>query len=122
MLHVHLVPRVGVRGLGLLGVGVQTQISWDQASLASITTGFGINDAVATLCGLDEFGILLLEDGEVSLGFPIPDGVGGKDEIHFFQSTLVGLRVERPYDDDGGSIDSTEEVERLFVKFLEDGG
>ena len=124
MLHMHLLPRVGIRRLGLFCTDVQTQIPRHQASLATTTISarFGIDDAVATLSRLHEFRVLFLEDGEVPLGFPVPDGVGGEDEVHFFQGALVGFGVEGPDDDDGGGVDGAEEVEGLFVEFLEDGG
>ena len=71
---------------------------------------------------LHELGVLLLEDLEVALGFPVPDGVGGEDEVHFLEGALVGFRVEGPDDDDGGGVDGAEEVEGLFVEGGEDGG
>ena len=71
---------------------------------------------------LHELGVLLLEDLEVALGFPVPDGVGGEDEVHFLEGALVGFWVEGPDDDDGGGVDGAEEVEGLFIQGFEDGG
>ena len=71
---------------------------------------------------LHELGVLLLENLEVALGFPVPDGVGGEDEVHFLEGALVGFWVEGPDDDDGGGVDGAEEVEGLFVEGGEDGG
>ena len=88
----------------------------------ALQTTLGIHDAVAPLRRLHELGVLLLEDLEVALGFPVPDGVGGEDEVHFLEGALVGFRVESPDDDDGGGVDGAEEVEGLFVEGGEDGG
>ena len=70
---------------------------------------------------LHELGVLLLEDLEVALGFPVPDGIGGEDEVHLLEGALVGFRVEGPDDNDGGGVDGAEEVKGLFVEGLEDG-
>lgn len=102
-------------------VGIQAHVARYQAALSCVTS-FRIDDAVAPLCGLDEFGVLLFENLEVPLGLPVPDRVGREHEIHFFESTLVGLRVEGPDDDDRSGVDGTEEVKRLFAEFFEDGG
>lgn len=124
MLNVDLLARVRIIDTVLpLGVGIQAHIARYQATLSSIdVTGLGINDAVAAVGSLYELGILLHEDGKVLFGFPVPDGVGREDEVHFFECTLVRFGVEGPYDDDRGRVDGTEEVEGLFVEFFEDGG
>ena len=105
-------------------LGVQTHIPRHQTSLpaAAPLERLGIHDAVAPLRGLHQLRVLLLEDGEVALGVPVPDGVGGEDEIHFLQGALVRFRVEGPHDDDGGDVDGAEEVEGLFAEFGEYGG
>lgn len=82
---------------------------------------FRINNTAASTGCLQQLRILLLEDGEILLGFPVPDGVGSEDEVHFFEGALVGFRVESPDYDYGGGVDGTEEVEGLFVEFGEDG-
>jgi len=105
-----------------VGIGIQAHIAWDQAALSFGVTRLGIDDTVASLSSLDELGVLLLEYGKVPLRFPVPDGVGSEDEVHFFERTLVSLGVESPYDDDGRGVDGTEEVECLLVECFEDGG
>ena len=102
---------------------VEAHVPRHQTALsARLQTRFGIHDAVAPLRRLDKLRVLLLEDLEVALGFPIPDGVGGEDEVHFLESALVGFRVKGPDDDDGGGVDGAEEIEGLFVESGEDGG
>ena len=102
---------------------VEAHVPRHQTTLpARLHAGFGIHDAVAPLRRLHELGVLLLEDLEVALGFPVPDGVGGEDEVHFLEGALVGFRVEGPDDDDGGGVDGAEEVEGFFVEGGEDGG
>lgn len=88
----------------------------------SCVASLGIDDAVAPSSGLHQFGVLLLEDLEVSLGLPIPDGVRSEDEIHFFEGTLVGFGVEGPDDEDRSRVNGTEQVKRLFVELFEDSG
>ena len=104
-------------------LGVEAHVPRHQTALpAALEAALGVHDAVAPLRRLDELGVLLLEDLEVALGLPVPDGVGGEDEVHFLEGALVGFRVEGPDDDDGGGVDGAEEVEGLFVEGGEDGG
>lgn len=102
---------------------IQAHIPRHQTPLpAAFEARLGVHDAVAPLCRLHKLGILLLEDLEVALGLPVPDGVGGEDEVHLLQRALVGFGVEGPDDDDGGGVDGAEEIEGLFVEGGEDGG
>ena len=64
--------------------------------------------------------MLLLEEGEILLGFPVPNAVAREDQVHLLERSLVGLRVQRPDDDDAQRIDGTEDVQRLLVEALED--
>ena len=66
-------------------------------------------------CRLHELRVLFLQDGEVPLRFPVPDGVGGEDEIHFLQGPLVRLRVQGPDHGDGDGVADAEDVERFLV-------
>ena len=75
---------------------------------------------MATLGGLDELGVLFLEKFVVFLGFPSPDAVGSEDQVHLFQSALVGLGVESPDHGNGDHVGSTEDVVGLFTEGLED--
>ena len=85
-------------------------------------TRLRIDDGVATLRRLDEIGVLLLEDGEVALGVPVPDGVGGKQQVHLLEGALVGLRVQGPDHGDGDDVAGTEDVVRVLVQGREDDG
>lgn len=106
-----------------LAVRIQAHIARNQAALPPIRIpSLGIHDAVASMSGLHQLRVLLLEDGEVALGFPVPDGVGGEDEVHFLEGALVGFGVEGPDYEDGGGVDGAEEVEGLLVELFEDCG
>lgn len=83
---------------------------------ATPLTSLRVDDAVAATSRLDQFGVLLLEDGEVALGLPVPDAVGGKHQVHLLERALVGLGVQGPDDDDGGHVDGTEDIQGLFVE------
>lgn len=71
---------------------------------------------------LHEVRVLLLEDGEVLLGLPVPDAIRSEEEVHFLEGTLVGLRVKGPNHGDGDDVAGGEDVEGLFVKGLEHDG
>ncbi len=102
---------------------IQAHIARHQAPLSmSGISSLRINDAIAPMRSLHEFRILLDEDGEVALGFPVPDGVGGEDEVHLFEGALVRFGVEGPDYDEGGGVDGAEEVEGFFVELFEDCG
>ena len=104
-------------------LGLQTHIPRHQAALpTALETSLGIHDAVPPLRRLHKFGILLLEDLEVTLGLPVPDGVGGENEVHLLEGALVRFGVEGPDDDNGGGVDGAEEVEGFLVEAVEDGG
>ena len=81
-----------------------------------------VDDGVTALGGLDEIGVLLLEDGEVALGLPIPDAVGGEEQIHFLERALVGLRVEGPHHGDGDDVAGAEDVVGVLIEGGEDDG
>ena len=85
------------------------------AVASSWKTRLRVDDGVAALGSLDEVGILFLEDGEVLLGFPVPDAVGGEEQVHFFESALVGFGVEGPDHGDGDEIAGGKDVEGVFV-------
>ena len=107
-----------VRAL-LVSLGVKAHIPGN--GTAAPLTGLRVDDAGATTGRLDQFGVLLLEDLEVALGFPIPDAVGGKHQVHLLERALVGFGVEGPDDDDGGRVDGTEDIQGLFVEGGEHG-
>ena len=93
----------------------------DTTALPLHLTSLGIDNRVAALGSLNELGILLLEDLEIALGLPVPDGVSGEDEVHLLERALVGFRVEGPDDDDRGGVNGAEEVQGLFAQAGEDG-
>ena len=84
--------------------------------------GLRIDDGVPALRGLDEVGVLLLEDGEVALGVPVPDGVGREEQVHLLERALVRLRVEGPDHGDGDDVARAEDVVRVLVQGGEDDG
>lgn len=77
---------------------------------------------MTALGSLDEFGILLLEDLEVPLGFPVPDAVGSKEQIHLLKSALIRFRVQGPYHGNGDNVGSREDVVGVFPESLEHNG
>lgn len=66
-------------------------------------------------CRIDNLWVLLPQFCKVLLSVPIPDTVASEHEINLLKCSLVGLRVERPYNDDREDIDTTKDVERLLV-------
>ncbi len=104
-------------------LGVQAQVPRHQTALsAPFDSGLGIYDAISALRRLHQFRVLFFEDLEVALGFPVPDGVGGEDEVHLLEGTLVRFGVKSPDDDDRGGVDGAEQIESLFVERCEDCG
>lgn len=102
---------------------VQTQVPRHQTTLPTILDPcLGIHDAIPSPRRLHKLGVLLFENLEVALRFPVPDGVGGEDEVHFLKGALVGFGVESPDNDNGGGIDGAEKIESLFVEGGEDCG
>jgi hypothetical protein len=124
MLHMHLLSRIRIiHPMTPLAISIQAHIARNQAALPPIRIpSLGIHHATASVRCLHELRVLLLEDGEVALGFPVPDGVGGEDEIHFLEGTLVGFGIEGPDYEDCGGVDGAEEVEGFFVELFEDCG
>lgn len=97
--------------------------SSSRAGHAGPPAGLRVDDeAVAPLRGLDQFGVFFFQDCKVLLGLPGPYAVAGKHEIHLLERTLVRLRVQGPHDDDAEDVDSTKDVERLFVEAGKDRG
>ena len=77
---------------------------------------------MATLGGLDKLGVLLLQDSEVLLGFPVPDAIRSKEKIHLLESALVGLGVQAVNHGQRDDVGNTEDVVSLLLKGLEDDG
>ena len=88
----------------------------------ALDPSLGVHDAVAPLRRLHQFRVLFFEDLKVTFSFPIPDGVGGEDEVHFLEGALVGFGVEGPDDNNGGGVNGAEEVKGLFLELSEDCG
>ena len=74
---------------------------------------------MASLGSLDKLGVLLLEDGKVTFGFPVPDAIGSEEEVHFLKGALVGLGVEGPDHGDSDDVAGAKNVICLFVEGLE---
>ena len=81
-----------------------------------------VDNRVPTLRRLHEIRVLLLEDGEVPLGLPVPDTIRSEEEVHFLERALVGLWVEGPDHGNGDDVAGGEDVEGLFVEGLEHDG
>lgn len=103
-------------------VDIQTHIARDAPLPLGRETGLGIDDGVAALGSLYEFGVLLFEQGEVALGLPVPDAVGREEEVHLFKRALVGFGVQGPDHRDRDGVAGCEDVEGLFAQGLEHDG
>lgn len=113
---------VGILMVGQ-GIDIQAHVPGNTALSSRLgKASLGVDDGVATLGGLDEFGVLLLENGEVLLGFPVPDAVGGEEKIHLLKSALVGLGVQAVYHGQSDDVGNTEDVVSLLLERLEDDG
>lgn len=77
---------------------------------------------MTALGSLDEFGVLLLEDLEVSLGLPVPDAIGSKYQVHLLKGTLIGLGIQRPDHGDRDGVCRGEDVVCVFLYSLEHDG
>lgn len=85
-------------------------------------TRLGVDDRLAALGGLHELGVLLLEDREVLLGLPIPDAVGGEEEVHLLEGALVRLGVQAVDHGQRDDVGDAEDVIRLLLESFEDDG
>ena len=85
-------------------------------------TMLGINDRVTARGSVSDLGVLLLEDGKVALGFPVPDAVGREEKVHLLKSALVGFRVQSPHHGDGDDVAGAEDVVGLFAERFEHNG
>lgn len=77
---------------------------------------------MASTCRLNKIRVLFLENSKVALSFPVPDAIGCKEEVHFFQGALVGFWVEGPDHRDGDNVAGGEDVVCFFVEGLEHYG
>lgn len=112
---------VRVFAVGLQSVDIQAHATRNAALPAALgQTSLWVNDRLATLSSLDKLGVLLLENGEVLLGFPIPDAVRGEEKVHFLKSALVGLGVQAVDHGQSNDVGDTEDVVSLLLESLED--
>lgn len=77
---------------------------------------------MATRSGLNQIGILRLEDGESFFSFPVEPRVGSKEKIHLLQSALVGFRVKGPDYGYRESVARAEYVKGLLSDVLKHDG
>ena len=84
--------------------------------------GLRVDDRVATLGGLDQLRVLLLENCKVLLRFPVPDAISRKEKIHLLKSTLVRFRVQAVDHGERDDVGDTKDVICLLLKSLEDDG
>ena len=113
--------------VGILVVSKSVDIQAHVPSHAALSSRLGktslrVDDRLAALGGLDELGVLLLEDSEILLCFPIPDAVRSKEKIHLLKSALVGLGVQAVDHGQRDDVGNTEDVVSLLLKGLEDDG
>ena len=106
----------------LLGESVRIQAHATSNAALSGEASFRIKDGSPTLSGLDEFGVLLLENLEVPLGLPVPDAVSSEQKVHFLKGALVRLRVQSPHHRQRDGVGGREDVVRLFIERLEHDG
>lgn len=104
-----------------IGVGIERHTASDAAA-ADGKAGLGIEDGVTALGGLNELGVLLLEDLEVALSLPVPDAVRCEEQVHFLKSALVGFGVQSPDHGNGDGVGGGEDVVSLLVESLEHDG
>ena len=64
--------------------------------------------------------VLLYQQSIVLLCLPVPDAVSCKHEIHLFQRSLIGLRIQSPDHNNGENVDAAEDVESTFCEFVKD--
>lgn len=86
---------------------------------ALTNTVLGIDDRVAARSRLSDLRVLLFEDGEIALGFPVENTVGGEEKVHLLEGALVGFGVEGPDHGDGDDVASAEDVVGLFAERFE---
>ena len=79
----------------------------------------GVDDRVAASSSVSDLWVLFLEDGEIALGFPVEDAVGGEEKIHLLEGALAGLGVEGPHHGDGDDVAGAEDVVGLFAESFE---
>lgn len=102
-----------------LGIRVQAHAPSDTALT---DTMLGIDDRVTARSSVGDLRILLLEDGEVALGFPVEDAVRGEEEVHLLKGALAGLGVESPDHGEGDDVAGAEDVVSLFAERFEHDG
>lgn len=65
---------------------------------------------------LDQLRILFLQQGEILLRVPDPDGLACKQEVHLLECAMVRLGIEGIDDGDSEEVARAEEVERFFFE------
>ena len=109
--------------VGLECVDVQAHVPGNASLSYSLwEAGLGVDNGGAALSGLNELRILFLEDGKVPLSLPVPDAVGGKEQVHFFKCALVGFGVQAVDHGQGNDVGNAEDVVGLLLKSLENDG
>lgn len=73
-------------------------------------SGLWIDDTVPSPGRLDKLWIFFLKDSVVLLSIPVPDAVASEHKVHLFESALVGLWIQSPYDDYAEHVDCAEDV------------
>ena len=103
-------------------VDIQAHVPGNAASSSLWEAGFGIDDRVATLGGLNKLRILLFENGEILLGLPIPDAIGRKEKVHFLQGALIRLGVQAVDHGQCDDVGNAKDVVCLLLESFENDG
>ena len=104
-------------------IDIQAHIPGNAALSSSLgETRLGVDDRVSALSGLNKLRILFFENSKILLSFPVPDTIGGKEKVHFFESALVRFRVQAVDHGQCDDVGNTEDVVSLLLKRLEDDG
>ena len=103
-------------------VDIKAHVATDASLALAHDPSVRVDDVVAVLRGLDELGVLFLEQGEVALRLPVPDAVGGEEEVHLLEGALVRFRVEGPDHGDGDGVAGGEDVEGPLLEGVEHDG
>ena len=103
-------------------VDIQAHVPGDATISSLRKAGFGVDDRVATLGGLNELRILLFENGEILLGLPVPDTVRSEEKVHFFESALIRLGVQAIDHGKRDNIGNTENVVCVLLESFKDDG
>lgn len=88
----------------------------------SQATLLSTNVTVRAVGCLNQIRVFYFDLVKVLLCLPVPDAVTGKDQVHFFQGSLVGLGIECPHNEDAEGVDPSKDIQRFFMESTKNGG